>query len=195
MSCYYSVCSPQYFYRLLFHPLYGSKFKNDDYFHMSYEDATLPLRKYMSNNLFLEKDRKVIMEIVKKEWDLLHRVPRKISIMLVKRHLLQDLSYDKLEEYLNSDRSLYEIIDSIFSSKYSNVSFEGSLERSNYVILSLNGYYDQEVVEEEDTCNTEEADEVLEKSLNSNGGVSICLLIGSVFILIGVFISIIMVLD
>lgn len=197
MGCYYSIHSPGYFHQLLTNEMVYGKKVGDGYLKKNYRSATSIIKKYMSNYSFSDSDRKLVMSLVEEEWNLLHRVPRKISLIFVKRKRLMNVSRDKLEDYLESEMSLQEIVDRIFSSKCSNVSCKEELYTKDFEVVSLEDYYrDEEPVSEEKEIPVVEENTVMapRQLLNSYGMVSILLITGSLFITLGVIVSIIMIL-
>lgn len=197
MGCYYSISSPGFYYELLCNESFFGKKPRQNFLKMDYYATVNSLRKYMINHSFSDFDRKRVLEILQEEWELLHRVPRKVSLLFVKRSKLMDVSHDKLEDYLESDKNLQEIVDCIFSSKYPNVTCEKSLKISDFQMVSLDDFYrveQKEKVQIESGSTDLAVDQSSFKLLNSYGTVSILLLLGSLLITLGVIVSIIMVL-
>lgn len=189
MACYYSVISPQYYYALL-----NPEGKEEDgYLKHQYSNAISPLKRFMSNHSFSDSDRRSVLGVVKKEWDLLHEVPRRVSLILIPRRSVMDVSADKLKEYLESDLSLEEVIDRILCPKYHDVCVEKSFSSNQVQILSLEDFYPNPVVEEkEDSFDLQ--DFRIPELMNSNGMISLLLIVGCFFITLGVVFTIIMVL-
>ena len=51
------------------------------------------------------KAREEILDLVKEEWDLLHREEKKVSLLLVKRNLFKD-KYTDIKDYINSNQKV-----------------------------------------------------------------------------------------
>ena len=97
----------------------------------------------MSNNLFNDKDKKVILDLVKDEWDLLHREEKKVSLLLVKRYLFKD-KYTDIKDYINSSEDIYDIVDSLLSPKKNRVNCKDIIPKEELSIITLEGYYDDQ---------------------------------------------------
>lgn len=191
MGCYYSITSPGYFYNFL----NQDNKENRGYLKQSYSHAIRPLKRMMGNYFINENDRKFIFDVVQEEWDFLHRVPRKVSLLLIKRGDVVSLNDDKLNDYLESDIPLEEIIDRILSPKYQDISFSKVLKASEYQILSLDDFYKMPVEEKKEEKNALVPKMSLSSEfMNSYGMVSILLILGSLCITLGVILTIIMIL-
>ena len=145
----------------------------------------------MSDHLFSESDRKYIMELIKDEWDFLHQKKKEVALLFVPRKELckQDVS---LEDYLKDEHSIYEVIDRMLSSKYSNIPCEQVIPKEEIQLLVLSLYDD--IISKQKEKEEEYYKEVGNDFLNKYGDVSIFLLLGSLFISLGVIITIISVL-
>ena len=155
----------------------------------------------MIEKSFAREDMDYVLYMVKKEWELLSRVNKKISLMLVKRNCINCFN-NNIEEYLNLDGDLYDVVDGILSSKNGNIIFSGSIESQNIEVLSLDGYYDVAIEninrlmindKEEDLPYKNRKEVMNREFLNAYGKVYIFLVFGSLFISLGVIITIIMV--
>ena len=199
MGCYYSHYAPMYFSSFLENEDYfGKRNRKDGYLIDNYSLSTYSLKKFMSSNMFGEDDRNFVSTLVKKEWDLLHRTDKKISLLLVKRSIIPHTKV-KLQEYLDDDRGIYDVIDRLISSDYPHVSSKKVLSVDDFEVVNLDSYYIQEEENTSEVLSAEEEyyqykeKEVNEEFLNVYGKVSIFLLIGSLLILLGVLITIFMV--
>ena len=193
MGCYYSMCSPMFFYQfLLNHRLLGKRVREDDYWYDRYEVFENALKRFMSNNLFSEKDRKFILDLFQDEWRLLHRRKRKICLLLIDRRSIPSASV-LLEEFTESQGNVYDIVDRILSSKYNQLSYDKEILPKNIKILALEHFYEKRIVyhfDEEALENQKHEGMIHQDLLNTYGNVSLFLLIGSLFISLGVIISI-----
>ena len=201
MGCYYSSMAPMFFTNILFNRIFGDKLRKDNYLKLDYNACISHLKRYLVNKSFDKNDIDYILYIIKKEWDLLYRVNKKISLIVVKRSLISN-SNNNIEEYLNDNGDLYDIVDGILSSKNGNVVFDGTIAAQNIEILSLDNYYDIDVKnisiitvdDNDDNLPYKNRNEYLNKEfLDAYGNVYIFLIIGSIFISLGVIITIIMV--
>lgn len=196
MGCYYSMTSPRSFFELLFgEKIYGSLTGDEAFLRQDYDLSICGLKKFMSNNLFSEEDKNFVLDVVLKEWNYLHSVPRRVNLLLVKRSLIQQSSSDKLQDLLNKNLDIYESVDSIFSSKYANILYDGELKIEDCEVLSLEDFYKKEDNLEIDIKEEDEVVDVLPKDLlNSYGAISICLIAGALLITFGVVLTIVFVL-
>lgn len=170
-SCFYSVYGPMYY----------SNFLNsdNDYLGSDYSLVITNINKVMSDNSFSEEDKKKVLDIISLEWELLHKVEKNVNIILVKRDKIKD-NISLIDDYINDDNELEEVVDKIFSSKNLDISFDGHLSLSDMIVLKLDLFKEKEEVVQ--------SNEVI---LNEDGGVSYLLLISSLFICLGVIITII----
>ena len=193
MGCYYSMCSPMFFYQfLLNHRFFGKRVCEEDYWLDRYEVFENALKRFMNNHLFSEGDRKFILDLFHDEWKLLHRRKKKICLLLVKRSKLftNDVS---LDDFINDDGNVYDIIDRMLSSKYNNVSCTEMISPSDMKLLTMEHYYEKKITYSiHDTLIDYQLQDKLteEDCLNAYGQVSIFLLLGSLFISFGVIITI-----
>lgn len=185
MACYYSTYGPEFFSSFLVNEDYfGKKPKKDGYLLDNFDQATKNLKKFMSNNLFNEEDKKYILDLVKDEWDLLHRRDKKVSLLLVKRMRFDEENI-KLEDYLDEGEDTYELVDDLLSSKKSRVFCEEKIAKEDLLVLELDTYYDKEEEIEEEIPEVEEDHEFMD----TYGKVSIILIFGALFITLGVIIT------
>ena len=193
MGCYYSMCSPMFFYQfLLNHKLLGKRVQEDDYWYDRYEVFENALKRLMSNHLFNEKDRKFILDLFQDEWRLLHRRKRKICLLLIDRQAIPSAPV-LLEEYVSSSGNVYDIVDRILSSKYNQLSYGEVILPKNIKLLTLEHFYEKRIVYhfDENVKDIQKPKEIINQDyLNAYGNVSLLLIIGSLFISLGVIISI-----
>ena len=192
LGCYYSMYSPLYFSKFLLNEDYFGKIKiKDGYLKDNYSILIGPLKRFMSNNLFNDNDKKEILKLVEDEWKLLHRRDKKISLLLVKRKIIgsKDAS---LEEFLKDESDIYEIVDRMLNSKNNNISYSNTLSSNDIDIIVLDTYYDStlEKKEKEEKIYSDKEKEVNSDFLNKYGSVSYLLLLGSLFITLGVILTI-----
>ena len=177
-----------FFYEFLSNELFGKSKRNNLLDIYDYEMLVSSLKKFMSNNLFADADRKFVLEVVKKQWDFLQKNNKKISLLLVKRKkiIAKETSLDK---YLNDNHTIYEVIDDILSSKCSSVSSDLVLLPLDFELVTIDSYC-QPVLKEQkrDYCEKDEANNV--EDLDDNGSVSLLILVGALLISLGVIITI-----
>ncbi len=189
MGCHYSVVAPGYLYQLLVDRCKD----NSAYLKQNKSVLISSLKRFMSNNLFSKSEEKSIIKMVEEEWDFIHRVPRKICLLFVKRNKVMELSKDKLNEYLESVKDLYELIERILTPRYNDVRVEKIIKYGEYQLVNLDDFY-KVVVEEKKEEKVEKKSPMNFSFLNSYGVASALLIAGSFFITLGVIFSIIMIL-
>ncbi len=197
MACYYSTYGPNFFSKFLkSEDYFGRLQKQDGYLIDDYNLTISRLKRFMDNNLFKEDDKKFILDLVKDEWDLLHREDKKISLLLVKR---DEISKDKisLSEYINSDEDLYDVVDRLLSSKKNKIECSNTIPSDKLEIITLDTYYektdddfDKEYEEQFDKYRLEQENK---EFMDTYGSVSILLIAGSLLITLGVIVTIFMV--
>lgn len=199
MACYYSNYAPMFFYKFLANEEYfGKRIRKDAFLKDDFNLCIKNLKRFMSDSFFSESDKKIINELVKKQWDLLHRNDKKISLLFVKRRLIYKDDFTSLEEFFEDNSELDEVIDRLLSSKYTNVSCEKLLDSSEIELVNLDDYYNNSNINnainilEDDSKKVEEV--VNTDFLNAYGKASIFIILGSLFISLGVIITIIIVL-
>ncbi len=194
MGCYYSMCSPMFFYQfLLNNRLLGKRVQEDDYWYDRYEVFENALKRMMSNHLFSEKDRNFILDLFHDEWKIIHRRKRKICLLLMKRKEMENAQV-LLEEFIDSKGTVYDIVDRILSSKYNHIPYDKKILPSQMELLTLEHFYEKRIIYhfDENIEKIQKQDNYIgQEFLNTYGNVSLFLIIGSLFISLGVIISII----
>lgn len=198
MGCYYSSYAPLFFYKLLFNEeVFGKGIRKDNCLHSECTEINRHLKRFMNNNSFKEEDKKYVLDLVEDEYNLLHRDKEKISLLLVKRNII--FSKDaKEEDFLRDSNDIYEIIDRMLSPKYNNLEHNEFISIDDLKVLELDPYIDIEeekrkIQKEEEKLKKKEK-EVTDDFNNKYGSVSLFLLLGAIFISLGVIIMIISIL-
>lgn len=180
MGCYYSINSPGYFYNLL----YGNKFKNRlGYLNGNYKNEIRGLKRKI--DCFNKNDYKYVLNVVRKEWDMLNSVPKKISLLLVKRSLINS-NRVKIDDFLNMEENVYEVIDSMLNPKNNKIMFNDVLY-DDINIVSLDDFYEISDVKKDNKIKVS-----YENLLNVYGVASVFIVIGAMAISLGVLFTIIM---
>ena len=198
MGCYYSIYGPGFFSSFLANEEYfGKRSRQDGYLIDDYDVTIRYLKRFMSNNLFNENDKKYILDLVKDEWDLLHREDKKVSLLLVKRNEFKDKNID-IDDYLNSDEDIYDTADRLLSSKKSRIMCTEVIPKENIYIVTLDAYYSEKnkkSVEDEHQEELELAklEQDNKEFMDTYGSVSVLLIAGALLITLGVIITIFMI--
>lgn len=202
MGCLYSRYSPGYFFKFLLNNNYYSKKKSKSlYLNGGYDKCISSLKRFMDNHMFSDTDKKFVLDTVLEEWNYLHSVPKKISLLLVKRRSIFKHEGMKLEDFLNDNKDIYEIVDRLLSPKRNNVSFNEVLDNNQFIVLSLNDVNKQKKktindirIEKESEITNEYNKEVINMNKNfidAYGNASILIILGSLLITLGVIITVI----
>ena len=195
MGCYYSVYSPLFYYKFLFNEeSYGKRIRKEDCLKCDSIELSRHLKRFMNNNSFSEDDKKYILEIVENQYKLLHRKKEKISLLLVRRDIV--FSKDAKEiDFLSDDNDIYEVVDRMLSPKYNNLEHSRFISTNDFKVLELEPYID---IEEEKKKIQKEEEKLRKKEKEVNidfnnryGSVSLFLLLGALFISLGVIIMVI----
>lgn len=193
-ACYYSLYSPKYFYKYLMDTLEKSKIEKRTYLDNNFDKCFIDVKKYLEKE-FEENDRNRVKEIIKEEWNLLNSVDRKASLMVVKRNLIDEVDVSLLDKLLASDENLYELVDRLLCSKCKTIGFTNTLRKDNYDIFSID--YKDKVMEEK---KIEVKEEIVEEHDEQNviedvsGSVTVLMLLGSLFVSLGVIVTVVMML-
>lgn len=194
-GCYYSCYSPMFFYKFLFNEeLYGKRIRRDAYLIDDYDACISSLKRFMVNASFSDKDKKTVLNLVKDQWDLLHSCGRDISLLLVKRNLIYHDESTSIDDYLKDTSDVFDVVDRLLSSKKNNVYYNEPISSDQIKFVNFKNFYEgfNNIVEKEE----KELDKHLVSHdndfLDKYGNVSIIMLVGSIFISLGVIISIIM---
>ena len=198
MGCYYSAMAPGYFTNILFNRLFNNK-NRESYLSLDYDKSISHLKKFMINKSFSKDDMEYVIYVIKNEWDLLCRVNKKISLLLVKRSLIDDQK-STIDEYLNDSSDVYEIVDRILSSKNGSIDFDGTIDNDNIIVVSFDNFYNVAVdninklsIDDTQLSYVEKREKVNKEFMDVYGNVYIFLIFGSLLISLGVIITIIMV--
>lgn len=195
MGCFYSSYAPLFYYKFLFNDeCFGNRIRKDDCLTSECNELIRHLKRFMNNNSFKEDDKKFILDVVEDEYNLLHRDKEKISLLLVKRNII--FSKDaKEDDFLKDKNDIYEVVDRMLNSKYNNLECNKFISKDDFIVLELDTYYDKDKekkkVEELEEKYKKKEKEVNDDFFNKYGNVSLFLLLGSLFISLGVIIMII----
>lgn len=194
MGCYYSAYAPLFFSKLL---LGINNFKinqKDAYLIDDYDILIGPMKRFLSDN-FDSEESKYILDLVKDEWNLLHKKDKRICLLLVKRNLFNN-EIIPIDEYLNDQDDIYSVVDRLLNSKHGNVCCSGTINPDSLEIVTLDCYYDNSKKKKEEKQEEElmqyRRNEANNEFLNKYGVASVFMLFGSLLISLGVIISIIM---
>ena len=186
MGCHYSVSSPGYFYQLLVR----SDKDRALYLKQDYRALISSLKRFMNNHSVNNATQRSVLKMIEEVWNFLYRVPRKVSLLFVKRDRIFPVT-DKLNEYLESDKDLIEIIERILMPKNNAIDISETLRYGEYQLVTLDDFYQKEDVKAEEMAFVKQG--FLWRFANSSGVASLLLIVGSLLITFGVILSIIMI--
>lgn len=193
-ACYYSLFSPKYFYKYLLDNDDNNKVDKRVYLDNDFNKCFIDIKKYIDKN-FDENDKNRVVEIIKEEWDFLNSVDRRVSLIMIKRNEIDEVDDSLLNKLLSSDETLYELVDRLLCSKCKSISFSNALRKDNYDVFSID--YKDRVMEETKVVKKEEIVEDKDE-LNViddvSGSVTVLMLLGSLFVSLGVIVTVIMML-
>ena len=190
-ACYYSLYSPKYFYKYLLDNNEDNTINKNVYLDNNFDECFSDVKKYIDKE-FSGNDRKIVKEIIKEEWDLLNSVDRRVSLIVVKRELIDEVDKTLIDKLLASDENLYELVDRLLCSKSKSVGFSNTLIKENYDIISLD--YKEKIMEEnKNEIKKEEVEKYDEQNVidDVSGSVTLFMLLGSLFVSLGVIVTVI----
>ena len=146
---------------------------------------------------FSDSDKKYVLDVVEKEWELLHRVDKKIDLLLVKRRLFNvsdNININQLAEDVDLD--INEAVDDIMYPRNNRIAFNSKLSTEDFEILELDCVKDkrEEVLEIKEAEYKEKEEMVAYDFQNNYGSVTIMLLSGAFLVSLGVIMTIIFIL-
>lgn len=194
-ACSCSLRSPMYFYNLICNKNIDKKVDSEAYARDDYDRCIKSLKKIFFMNDFSDEDKKYVLDIVKKEWDLLHRSDKKVSLLLVKRRIIEEHNIDVNSLAEDIELDINEAVDNIMYSRNNRINYSEDIKTEDFEILNLDYIKEKkEVIEitEEDLLEKEEA--VAYDFQNNYGSASILLLSGALLVSIGVVLTILFVL-
>ncbi len=187
MGCYYSMCAPMFFFQFLTNKeILGKRIRVDAYLKDNYSLLISPLKRFMSNSLFKEKDRDYILGLVKDEWDVLQRGKKELCLLGIPRKSILTNEVP-LVKYLGLKEDIFDVIDRILSSKYNNIDVSQMIPSDQIQMITFPHYYERI----SDISKKVDKKKSKENIQDINGYVSILFLLGSLSISIGVILLII----
>lgn len=190
MACYYATYSPIYFSRFLCPPT-SKKAELNSYAKRDYMGCFHELKRMLKAKEISEEISQKIENLCNDEWKLLRQNESKPTVMLVKRSYFGKNKIQGILEILTDKKTDIGILaGQIMDYKYDNLSWKDDIPASEIDFITIP--YSDFVVEHEG-----EKTEVILPTVHSeigpeDGKVSFLVLLGSVFILLGVVVSIIM---
>ena len=193
MACYYAVYSPVYFSSFLSSTISKSKqIILNGYARRDYISCFHTLHTFLKNRQISEDDSKEIEDLCKAQWKLLRQNEACPTIMLVKRSFFSKNKLQGIEDILRDTKEDIGVLAShIMDCRFHSFNWNQYIPSSDIIFITIP--YVKFVVEpflQEDKVDVV----LLEKDADTNedGKVSFLLLFGSIFILLGVLLTVIM---
>lgn len=198
LGCYYSVNAPMFFSDFLCrNEFIGSQEYADCYSKNDYDGCLKNLYKMIGELKLSESQKNVFVDAFKTEWKLIDKSNSNIGLMLIPRDLFSDTLIN-IDEFIAAVKD-YSFADSVCKllGQKSSVVVRDDIRRNHITIINLNSYQRYVKEEKKETLRSE-----LERSFitsddefafsNMYGKVSLLLVIGTLLITLGVFLTIIM---
>ena len=107
----------------------------------------------------------------------------------------EKIDNDLLDILLSSDEDLYELVDRLLGSSNKSIDFTDVLRKEDFEVFKLNYRNKKNEVEEKETKDNEIVEEVVSPiTQDISGSVTVFMLLGSLFISLGVIFTVIMLL-
>lgn len=198
MGCFYAYAAPMYFYRLVGSNDLGiESFDKSAYLENNYFACFNNLNLVMKKARLSDNEKKLVIKYCFDEWKNIKRDITTVSILLVKRN---KYSLDSLADYneIISDSHSCKLsvsIGKIFNSYNSNIKIFDSISSNELKFININNYkvlrnIRREILEKEKNRQDQYNNG---KIVNAYGSASILMLLGSLFITLGVIMTILMV--
>jgi len=191
---YYAFNSPMYLSNLLSdnyvnHKKYNCNF----YLKKDYKKCFSNLNRLCINLNLSIKDTNYLKKVCKEEWYNLKNDISKPTILLVNRECLGINYLNNIEKIIKESKecSLDISINKIINNKNNIIKVYKKIENKDIEILELYSYKEL-YIKEKEIVNTNSIEYIDQKYINAYGKISILILLGSIFITLGVIISIIM---
>lgn len=190
MACYYATYSPIYFSSFLCPPSL-KKADINSYAKRDYIGCFKELHHTLKLKEVNEEDSRWVEKVCNDEWKLLLQNEAVPTIMMVKRkHFSKDFIPKVEEMFADKDTDISFLACQIMDYKLDNLSWDRAIPKEEIQFLQIP--YSEFIVEKEDTKVEIVLPTVHMEEHSEDGKVSFLVLCGSLFVLLGVLASIIM---
>jgi len=190
MACYYAVYSPSYFSSFLC-PATSKKVDVNSYARKDYMGCFKSLHQLLKSREINEVDSKKIEKLCNDEWKLLRQNESLPTIMMVKRKYFSKDKIQGIQEFfLDKETDISSLASQIMDYKIDSLAWNKSIPKEDIEFITIP--YSEFVVEKETTKVEIVLPTVRVEQHSEDGKVSFLVLLGSLFILLGVLASIIM---
>lgn len=189
MGCYYGANSPMYFYQLLGGSEDDLGFDREAYFKNDYFACFNNLNKLVKEAKLSSFEKKYVTKICLDEWKSLEKNTNNINILMIKREVLGCNFLKDIDDIKNSTCDLGELLFKIFNSRSNNIVCKEKIEAKDILFVEIPSY--NYLLANKERIGFEKNSSSIEKLNNAYGSVSILILLGSLFIALGVIFTII----
>ncbi len=190
MACYYATYSPLYFSSFLCSPSL-KRVELNSYAKRDYIGCFKELHHILKENSINEKDIKIIENLCNDEWKLLRQSEAIPTIMLVNRNYFYKNQLHGIQEILmDQETDISQLASQIMDYRLTSLAWNKPIPKEEIEFVQIP--YSEFVVEKETTNVEVFLPTVSMEQHSEDGRVSFLVLLGSIFVLIGVLVSIIM---
>ena len=190
IACYYATYSPIYFSSFLCPPT-SKKAEINSYAKRDYIGCFKELHHTLKLKEINEEDSRQIEKLCNDEWKLLRQNESLPTIMMVKRKYFSKDKIQGIQEFfLDKETDISSLASQIMDYKIDSLAWNKSIPKENIEFITIP--YSEFVVEKETTKVEIVLPTVRVEQHSEDGKVSFLVLLGSLFILLGVLASIIM---
>lgn len=197
MGCYYAANSPMYFSKLLCGEDLDNNKGYDElaYFKNDYYGCFNNLNKVMKICKFNDSEKKRVLKICYDQWKLLQKNSAGINILLLKRSALGLDKLDDIDEILGNcgNVDFGESINKIIGSRNNKICIIQRISNKDLKFVEIPNY--RAIIDLKENCTTknDRINKNEEKVANAYGSASLFAIVGSLFITVGVILTIIMI--
>lgn len=196
LGCFYAFAGPIYFYRIVGNNDLGiNNWDNTAYFKNNYFGCFNNLNLLLKKIRATDNEKKMVIRSCFEEWKSIRTDISEVSIIAVKRRVVNRDYLKNYDEIINniSECELSSSINKIFSSCDNDISVFQKINPCDIRIINISNYKALMDIRkkklEEDRQNSYNNDRIS----NAYGRASILMLLGSIFVTLGVIITIIMI--
>lgn len=197
MGCYYGANSPMYFSKLLCGAQIDNikGYDNLAYFKNDYYGCFNNLNKVMKICRLNEGEKKRVLKTCYDQWKVLQKNSSDINVLLLKRSVLGLDFLEDIDKILSNceNLDLGDAIGKIVGTKNNKISVIQKINSKDLVFVDIPNYKAIIDFKEKEALQEAKNNKKEEKLSNAYGSASILAIIGSLFITLGVLLTIIMI--
>ena len=190
MACYYATYSPIYFSNFLC-PSTSQKVEINSYARRDYLGCFKELNRFLKAREFSDLEIREVVDLCNDLWKLLQLNNSDPTIMMVKRSVLGKNQIQGISDIIyNEDKDIYSLANQIMDDRFDQLVWKDYIPKEKIEFVTIP--YSEYIVEHETSPSSIILPTIHPTSTPEDGRVSFLVLLGSVFILLGVVVSIIM---